>query len=93
VIFTAFSVQRDLPKLSFLARFFKGSASAYGLRKVRQCCEKIEHYGSKRNEDGSAAEYDEDLCLSRINSEISILRNTLTEAQMAFEFFYKTKLA
>lgn len=42
---------KDLPKLSSLGHFLKGSSAALGVYKVQASCEKIQHYGLQRDED------------------------------------------
>ncbi|EGO23610.1 histidine kinase, phosphotransfer Hpt [Serpula lacrymans var. lacrymans S7.9] len=46
----AFS-RKDLEKLSSLGHFLKGSSAALGVTKVQASCEKIQHYGSLRDEE------------------------------------------
>jgi hypothetical protein len=41
----------DLTKLSSLGHFLKGSSAALGIIKVQDACEKIQHYGNKRDEE------------------------------------------
>jgi HPt (histidine-containing phosphotransfer) domain-containing protein len=42
---------KDLPKLSSLGHFLKGSSAALGVSKVKDSCEKMQHYGNKRDEE------------------------------------------
>ncbi|RDB17870.1 Multistep phosphorelay regulator 1 [Hypsizygus marmoreus] len=42
---------KDLSQLSSLGHFLKGSSAALGLSKVQASCEKIQHYGQKRDEE------------------------------------------
>jgi len=44
---------KDLPKLSSLGHFLKGSSAALGVSKVQASCEKIQHYGQLRDEEES----------------------------------------
>ncbi|GBE85272.1 hypothetical protein SCP_0704590 [Sparassis crispa] len=46
----AFSA-KDLPKLSSLGHFLKGSSAALGVSKVQASCEQIQHYGQLRDEE------------------------------------------
>jgi len=43
--------QHDLPKLSNLGHFLKGSSAALGVTRVQASCEKIQHYGLLRDEE------------------------------------------
>ncbi|KAI0770451.1 histidine phosphotransferase, partial [Fomes fomentarius] len=41
---------KDLPKLSSLGHFLKGSSAALGVSAVQATCEHIQHYGALRDE-------------------------------------------
>lgn len=41
----------DLPQLSSLGHFLKGSSAALGVIRVQNACEKIQHYGNCRDEE------------------------------------------
>jgi len=47
------SDKKDLPELSRLGHFLKGSAAAIGVIKVRDICEKMQHWGHSKDETGS----------------------------------------
>ncbi|KAJ9064570.1 Phosphorelay intermediate protein [Entomophthora muscae] len=42
----------DLPNLSRLGHFLKGSSAALGVKNVKIMCERIQHYGSLKDETG-----------------------------------------
>lgn len=44
---------KDLPKLSSLGHFLKGSSAALGVFKVQASCERVQHYGDKRDEEAN----------------------------------------
>lgn len=44
------SAAKDLPKLSSLGHFLKGSSAALGVSAVQATCEHIQHYGALRDE-------------------------------------------
>ncbi|RPD54660.1 hypothetical protein L227DRAFT_580331 [Lentinus tigrinus ALCF2SS1-6] len=44
------SEKKDLPKLSSLGHFLKGSSAALGVSAVQATCEHIQHYGALRDE-------------------------------------------
>jgi osomolarity two-component system phosphorelay intermediate protein YPD1 len=69
---------RDLPELSSLGHFLKGSSATLGFTKVKDECEKIQHYGHKKNDTGEIDEPDEDKCLRLIGESIA-------EAKRAYE--------
>lgn len=72
------SKAKNLDELSKLGHFLKGSSATLGFNKVRDECEKIQHYGHKKNETGEVDEPDEDKCLRLINE-------SLVEAKRAYE--------
>ncbi|WWC58487.1 uncharacterized protein I303_101030 [Kwoniella dejecticola CBS 10117] len=45
----------DLAKLSSLGHFLKGSSAALGIIKVQASCEKMQHYGNKRDEEAGTS--------------------------------------
>ena len=64
--------------MSKLGHFLKGSSATLGFTKVRDECEKIQHYGHKKNETGEIDEPNEDKCLKLIG-------DSLAEAKRAYE--------
>ncbi|KAG0021552.1 hypothetical protein BGZ82_011299 [Podila clonocystis] len=42
----------DFPDLSRLGHFLKGSSAALGLTKVKESCEKLQHYGNRKDATG-----------------------------------------
>jgi len=44
--------QGDLPNLSRLGHFLKGSSAALGVKNVKIMCERIQHYGSLKDDTG-----------------------------------------
>ncbi|EXJ81544.1 osomolarity two-component system, phosphorelay intermediate protein YPD1 [Capronia coronata CBS 617.96] len=69
---------KNLAELSSLGHFLKGSSATLGFTKVKDECEKIQHYGHKKNETGESDEPDEDKCLRLIGESIA-------EAKRAYE--------
>ncbi len=69
---------KNLPELSSLGHFLKGSSATLGFTKVKDECEKIQHYGHKKNDTGEVDEPDEDKCLKLIGE-------SLDEAKRAYE--------
>lgn len=45
------SGKNALAELSSLGHFLKGSSAALGIIKVQASCEKMQHYGNKRDEE------------------------------------------
>jgi len=61
---------RDLPQLSSLGHFLKGSSATLGLYKIRDSCEKIQHWGAMKDETGNRDVLDKDKCLENIKGTI-----------------------
>lgn len=79
---------KDLPKLSSLGHFLKGSSATLGLTKVKNSCEKIQHFGQKKDQEGIADEEDEEKCLKRIDETFQILKKDYIEAVNILKTFF-----
>jgi len=79
---------KDLARLSSLGHFLKGSSATIGLIKVRDSCEKIQHFGAHKDETGNNNEPDESVCLSRLKSEISSAESSYHEVETELRKFY-----
>jgi len=80
--------ERDLSQLSQLGHFLKGSSATLGLIKVRDSCEKIQHYGAKKDETGNHTEPDDDVSLSHLDGEISLAKAEYHEVEKELRKFY-----
>ncbi|KAI0513208.1 hpt domain-containing protein [Xylaria bambusicola] len=78
----------DLEELYRLGHFLKGSSATVGLTKVKDSCEKIQRYGKKENLDGTP-EDDDNLCLSRIKTTLSVVKTEYAEAEKTLKDFFK----
>jgi osomolarity two-component system phosphorelay intermediate protein YPD1 len=78
----------DLPELSSLGHFLKGSSATLGLPKVKESCEKIQHYGQKKDEAGMTDEPDEKLCLTRIKDTLVVVKKEYEEVEKVLKKFY-----
>ncbi|KAG6815739.1 hypothetical protein H0H87_011850 [Tephrocybe sp. NHM501043] len=65
--------KENLDDLSALGHFLKGSSAALGLSKVQESCEKIQHYGKKRDEEAEE-EAEKDLTAQESLTRIKALR-------------------
>ena len=65
------SKAKNLDELSKLGHFLKGSSATLGFVNVRDECEKIQHYGHKKDETGEKDEPDESKCLRLIGDSLS----------------------
>ncbi|KAJ5959207.1 uncharacterized protein N7479_006357 [Penicillium vulpinum] len=68
---------KNLDELSALGHFLKGSSATLGLIKVKDGCEKIQHFGANKDETGLIDEPDSEVCLKAI-------KKTLDEVKVAY---------
>ncbi|QSZ32855.1 hypothetical protein DSL72_002435 [Monilinia vaccinii-corymbosi] len=80
----------DLATLSSLGHFLKGSSATLGLTKVKDSCEKIQHYGQKKDEAGTADEPDEAKCLARVKETLESVKEEYKEVEKVLKKFYAT---
>jgi len=78
----------DLAQLSSLGHFLKGSSATLGLTKVKDSCEKIQHYGQKKDEEGTTDEPDEAVCLERIKETLVAVKEEYAEVEKVLKKFY-----
>ncbi|KAI8820472.1 histidine phosphotransferase [Fimicolochytrium jonesii] len=81
--------EKDLPALSRLGHFLKGSSAALGLTKVKASCEKMQHYGNMKDEHGSGSITEED-ALKRITALLKQTKTEYKEAEDYLKKFYET---
>ncbi|KAL8961524.1 MAG: hypothetical protein Q9193_001933 [Seirophora villosa] len=80
--------KKDLDTLSSLGHFLKGSSATLGLTKVKDSCEKIQHYGAHKDETGNTAVADSGICLERIKTTMVALKRDYSEAESILRRFY-----
>ncbi|KAL3422421.1 Multistep phosphorelay regulator 1 [Phlyctema vagabunda] len=80
--------EKDLATLSSLGHFLKGSSATLGLTKVKDSCEKIQHYGAKKAEDGTADEPDEEKCLERIKETLVAVKEEYADCEKVLKKFF-----
>ncbi|KAI9802484.1 MAG: hypothetical protein M1825_002869 [Sarcosagium campestre] len=78
----------DLAELSSLGHFLKGSSATLGLTKVKDSCEKIQHYGSNKDVTGTIDEPDDKVCLSRIKDTLREVEKEYKEIERSLKEFY-----
>jgi osomolarity two-component system phosphorelay intermediate protein YPD1 len=71
-----------LAELGRLGHFLKGSSAAIGVIKVRDLCEKMQHWGHSKDETGSKPIKDED-ALKYIEDALIQAREGFDEAEVA----------
>ncbi|KAH0614583.1 uncharacterized protein H6S33_000219 [Morchella sextelata] len=83
-----FVKQKDLQQLSSLGHFLKGSSATLGLTKVKDSCEKIQHFGVKKDEDGTHDIPDETKCLEKIKKTLDEMKEDYRQAEKYLLKFY-----
>lgn len=58
------------------------------MTKVKDSCEKIQHYGQKKDEEGTADEPDEEKCLDRIKKTLLAVKEEYEEIEKVLKKFY-----
>lgn len=81
------STGKDLPELSQLGHFLKGSSAAVGVIKVRDSCECMQHYGKKADKDGITV-LSEDDAVSKITTTLNDVKKEYKEAEEVLRRFY-----
>ena len=82
--------KKDLPELSKLGHFLKGSSAAIGVVKVKNICENIQNWGVCKEGDGKG-EIKEDKALELIITGIADSRKDFAEAETVLKKVKKEK--
>lgn len=82
------SKEKNLHELSGLGHFLKGSSATLGFTKVKDQCEKIQHYGLKKDETGEHDEPDEDKCIRLIQESLNKAKRAYTTVSELMNKFY-----
>ncbi|KXL43117.1 hypothetical protein M433DRAFT_31090, partial [Acidomyces richmondensis BFW] len=80
--------KKDLSQLSGLGHFLKGSSATLGLTKVKDSCEKIQHFGAHKDGTGMKEEPDDEKCLQNCKLAIEQAKMEFKEAEAALKRFY-----
>jgi len=78
--------QKDLEELTSLGHFLKGSSAALGVFKVQSSCEKIQHFGKLKDENGPITEAE---AIVKIRESISRAKNEYEVAEGWLQGFLK----
>jgi len=78
----------DLAELSALGHFLKGSSATLGLTKIKDGCEKIQHYGAQKDETGTVEEADRAKCLRLIQATLNEVKVEYEEVSALLKRFY-----
>ncbi|TKA72473.1 hypothetical protein B0A55_06689 [Friedmanniomyces simplex] len=81
--------KRDLAQLSALGHFLKGSSATLGLTKVKDSCEKIQHFGAHKDASGIEDEPDDDTCLKNCKTTIEQAKKEFAEVEVVLRRFYR----
>ncbi|KAJ2901186.1 Phosphorelay intermediate protein [Coemansia aciculifera] len=81
---------KDLPKLSSLGHFLKGSSATIGVKKVQECCKHIQYLGKLQGADGEGS-VDERSALELIEEELKIGKLEYKKAEEFLRFFYEAE--
>ncbi|KAJ4340644.1 Phosphorelay intermediate protein [Didymella glomerata] len=79
--------KKDLKTLSELGHFLKGSSATLGLTKVKDSCEKIQHYGQLKDETGTK-DIKEDEALKSLEKIIKQAKDEFHEVEKVLKKFY-----
>lgn len=80
--------KKDLKELSSLGHFLKGSSATLGLTKVKDSCEKIQHYGAGKDEAGVVDEPDDEVSLKHIQTTLTDVEADYAEVEKFLRRFY-----
>jgi len=78
---------RDLKTLSELGHFLKGSSATLGLTKVKDSCEKIQHYGQKKDDTGTN-DITEEEGLTKLKTTIEQAKKEFHDVEKVLRKFY-----
>ncbi|OJK04101.1 hypothetical protein ASPACDRAFT_39717 [Aspergillus aculeatus ATCC 16872] len=79
---------KDLAELSSLGHYLKGSSATLGLIKVKDACEKIQHYGAGKDETGTNDEPDQEVSLENIRKTLTQVKKDYKEVEDFLRRYY-----
>ena len=79
---------KDLAQLSALGHFLKGSSATLGLTKVKDSCEKIQHFGANKDETGTHDEPSDEVCLTKCRKTVDQAKEEFKEVERLLRKFY-----
>ncbi|KZZ87262.1 Signal transduction histidine kinase, phosphotransfer (Hpt) domain protein [Ascosphaera apis ARSEF 7405] len=82
---------KDLKELSDLGHFLKGSSATLGLTKVKEACEKIQHFGAKKDETGQNTESNDSVSLQKIKTTLTQAKEDYNDVVTLLKQFYGEK--
>lgn len=82
------SKDKDLPTLSSLGHFLKGSSATLGLSKVRDSCEKIQHFGARKEADGNPGHGSDAHYLDLVQRTVEQVKGEYKRVEAKLKAFY-----
>ncbi|PYH45204.1 Hpt domain-containing protein, partial [Aspergillus saccharolyticus JOP 1030-1] len=79
---------KDLAELSSLGHYLKGSSATLGLIKVKDACEKIQHYGAGKDETGTNDEPNQEVSLENIRKTLTQVKKDYKEVEDFLRRYY-----
>ena len=76
--------------MSALGHFLKGSSATLGLVRIRDGCEKIQHYGAHKDDHGEDSDDSDDQLISKIDKELVEVTAEYERCEVVLKNFYKT---
>ena len=80
--------EKNLKTLSELGHFLKGSSATLGLTKVKDSCEKIQHYGQRKDETGTKDLASDDEALKKLAAAIKQAKTEFYDVEKVLKKFY-----
>ncbi|KAJ5990981.1 hypothetical protein N7499_011526 [Penicillium canescens] len=80
--------EKNLSELSALGHFLKGSSATLGLVKVKDGCEKIQHFGAGKDETGSIDEPDNEVSLKAIKKTLDDVKTAYRKVEKLLRRYY-----
>jgi osomolarity two-component system phosphorelay intermediate protein YPD1 len=80
--------EKNLSELSALGHFLKGSSATLGLVKVKDGCEKIQHFGASKDETGSIDEPDNEVSLKAIKKTLDDVKTAYRKVEKLLRRYY-----
>lgn len=87
VLTSFYRQEKNLKTLSELGHFLKGSSATLGLTKVQASCEKIQHFGQKKDETGTT-DISEEEGLSKLRITIDEAKKEFHDVEKVLKKFY-----
>ncbi|KAM3418276.1 hypothetical protein BST61_g4277 [Cercospora zeina] len=84
---------QKLQDLSNLGHFLKGSSATLGLTKVKDSCEKIQHFGARKDETGNVDEPDDAKSLKNCAKFVNQAEREFKDAERVLRRFYHEDVA